>query len=86
MGHTESSARLHTNTLLEMVDDGLLSEKMVMVACLNYMSDDEVREMIEMNEWLVEADVDDDEGNEEKEEEEEEYEEDEWGQWVKKEA
>lgn len=43
-----------TNKLYEMLDNGLLSHETVVVACLKYMSEDEVKDMMEMNEFIEE--------------------------------
>lgn len=42
-------ARAFTNQLLEMVDDGILDQGMVLEACLKWMSEDNVREMMFAN-------------------------------------
>ena len=46
--------RLYTNVLLEMVQDGILDKDWVILACLKYMSDDEVRDMAEANGFFPE--------------------------------
>ena len=51
-------SRKYTTKLIEMIDEGLLDRKTVLTACLNYMSEDEVKEMMETNEF-----VDDDSEN-----------------------
>jgi hypothetical protein len=53
-------AREYTNKLLEMVDEGLLDKDMVIMACVKFMSEDDVRDMMEANEFILE-DEDDDE-------------------------
>jgi hypothetical protein len=52
-------SREYTNKLLEMVDEGLLDKDMVIMACVKYMSEDDVRGMMEANEFL-EQDEDED--------------------------
>lgn len=47
-----SSVREATNRVLELMDAGILSPDAVVCACLSYMSDDDVREMAEMNEFF----------------------------------
>lgn len=50
-----------TNQLLEMVDEGLLDARSVLLAALIYMSEDDVRDMCQANkiDWeLSEADED----------------------------
>ena len=48
--------RKATNKLLEMIDDGLLNKNTVILACLNYMSEDEVKEMAELNDFFSDED------------------------------
>lgn len=52
--------REYTNKLLEMVEEGLLDKDMVIMACVNYMSEDDVRRMMEANEMVEEEDEDED--------------------------
>ena len=44
------SVRQNTNTLLELVEEGVLDKDMVIRACLMWMSDREVGQMAEQNE------------------------------------
>jgi hypothetical protein len=37
--------------VLELIDDGWLTEHEVLMACLKYMSVDEVKDMLEVNEY-----------------------------------
>ncbi len=53
--------RKYTNMLLEMIDDGLIDRDLVITACLKYMSEDEVQDMMEANEFLDEQFEDEDE-------------------------
>jgi hypothetical protein len=46
--------------LLEMIDDGLIDRDLVITACLKYMSEDDVQDMMEANEFIVEQFEDDD--------------------------
>lgn len=46
------TARKITNTIIEMIDEGLLNERDVLIAALKYMSEDEVNEMAEANYFL----------------------------------
>lgn len=48
-----------TNKLLEMVDEGLINKNDLIVACLKWMSEDDVREMAEANEFIMDEDEDD---------------------------
>lgn len=53
--------RPNTNKLLEMVEEGYLDKDQVILACVSYMTDDEVAEMCKMNEFF---DTDEDEEEE----------------------
>ena len=53
--------REYTNKLLEMVEEGLLDKDMVIMACMKYMSEDDVRGMMEANEMIDEEEEEDDE-------------------------
>lgn len=58
-------SRKYTNKLLEMVDEGLLDRDSVIMACVKYMSEDEVRDMMHINEFTIEEDEEDEEETEE---------------------
>jgi hypothetical protein len=60
--------REYTNKLLEMIEGGLLDRDTVIMACVKYMSEDDVKDMMECNEMLLE-DEDEEEETEEEEEE-----------------
>jgi hypothetical protein len=51
-------ARKFTNQILEMIEDGILDKDTVILACLNYMSESEVQDMAECNEFLSLEDED----------------------------
>jgi hypothetical protein len=53
-------SRETTNKLLEMVDEGLLDARTLALACLKYMSEDEVEDMAHANEFLEEEEEDED--------------------------
>ncbi len=54
--------REFTNRLLEMVEDGLLDRDTVIMACVKYMSEDDVRDMMFANEFVEDTnDWDEDE-------------------------
>jgi hypothetical protein len=53
--------REYTNKLLEMVEEGLLDKDMVIMACVKYMSEDDVKGMMEANEMIEEEDEDEEE-------------------------
>jgi len=44
--------RQYTNLILEMVEDDILDKDTVIMACLKYMSDDQVRDMAKANEFF----------------------------------
>ena len=46
--------REYTTKLLEMVEEGILDRDNVIMACINYMSEDDVRDMMECNEFINE--------------------------------
>jgi hypothetical protein len=48
-----------TNQLLELVDDGVLDPRAVILACLSYMSEDDVADMAHNNELIDEEEEDD---------------------------
>ena len=54
-------SREYTNKLLELVEDGLLDRDTVIMACVKYMSEDDVKDMMESNEFILEEDEDEDE-------------------------
>lgn len=53
--------RDYTNKLLEMIDEGLLDARTVALACMNYMSEDEVEDMAKANEFLEEPEEEEEE-------------------------
>jgi len=44
--------REYTEQLLEMIEDGILDRDAVIMACVKYMSEDDVRDMMEINEFV----------------------------------
>lgn len=44
--------RKYNNALADMVDSGIVSADDVMNAALSYMSEDDVKDMIQANDWL----------------------------------
>lgn len=46
--------REYTNKLLEMVEEGLLDRDTVIMACVKYMSEDDVKDMMFINEFVEE--------------------------------
>jgi hypothetical protein len=55
-----SETRKATNKILEMIDEQLLDPKDVVIMCLKWMSEDDVREMAEANEIELEEEEEDD--------------------------
>lgn len=53
--------RQATNKLLEMIEDGLLDRDLVIMACVNYMSEDEVAYMCHHNEFFYDEEESEDE-------------------------
>jgi hypothetical protein len=53
--------REYTNKLLEMVEEGLLDKDMVIMACVKYMSERDVKDMMEANEMLLDEEDEDEE-------------------------
>jgi hypothetical protein len=51
--------RQYTNQLIDMLDNGLLSYQTVVTACLNYMSEQEIQDMCEANEFITEEEDND---------------------------
>lgn len=45
----QTNARKHTNKLLESIEGGCLDKDLVILACLKYMSEDEVEDMAHIN-------------------------------------
>jgi hypothetical protein len=48
-------SRRYTNKLLEMLEDGMIDKDVVIMACLKYMSEDEVQDMVEHNGFELET-------------------------------
>ena len=53
-------ARKITNQLLQMVEEGILDKDTLILACLNYMSESEVQDMAECNNFIVDEGGEDD--------------------------
>jgi len=54
--------RNYTNMLLDMIDEGVIDRDLVITACLKYMSEDDVQDMMEANEFIEEQYEDEDDG------------------------
>ena len=59
--------RKYTNLLLEMIEDGLLDRDTVIEACVLYMSEDQVQDMMESNRFIPEQFEDEEEEDDEAE-------------------
>ena len=53
-------SREYTSRLLELIEDGMLDRDTVIMACVKYMSEDDVKDMMESNEFILEEDEDED--------------------------
>jgi hypothetical protein len=53
-------ARKYTNELYEMIENGLLDKDTVIKACLSYMSENDVKDMAECNEFISQNETEDD--------------------------
>lgn len=60
--------REYTTKLLEMIEEGLLDRDTVIMACVKYMSEDNVKDMMHCNEMLLEEDEEETNDNENEEE------------------
>jgi len=58
-------SREYTCKLLEMVEHGLLDRDNVIMACVKYMSEDDVKDMMHANEFTIEEDEEETEGEDE---------------------
>lgn len=45
-------SRNYTNKLLEMIKEGILDKDNVIMACVKYMSESEVQDMMECNDFI----------------------------------
>ena len=51
-------SREYTDHLLELVEEGVLDKDTVIMACVKYMSEDDVKDMMITNEFVFEDDDD----------------------------
>ena len=63
-------AREATCELIEMAENGMISWETIARECLQYMSEDEVRDMAESNDWIDPEDDEEDENLEDLEDDE----------------
>lgn len=61
-----TDARQATNRVLEMVEEGVLDRDTVIMACLKYMSEDDVADMAHSNEFFMTTNDEEDEGSHDK--------------------
>jgi hypothetical protein len=54
-----SDVRQATDKILEMVEEGILDKDTVIMSCLKYMSEDDVADMAQMNEFFPMPDEED---------------------------
>ena len=60
-----SDVRQATNRVLEMVEEGILDKDTVIMSCLKYMSEDDVADMAQMNEFFYDDEESDDDNDSE---------------------
>ena len=53
--------RKFTNMILEAIEDGMLDRDTVIMACLKYMSEDDVKDMAEANEFFPDEEEEEEE-------------------------
>jgi hypothetical protein len=54
------NVRQATEKVLEMVEEGILDKDTVIMSCLKYMSEDDVADMAQMNEFFINEEEDED--------------------------
>ena len=52
----DTMTREYTNLLLERIEEGIYDKDQVIMACVKYMSEDNVEDMMRHNEMLLEED------------------------------
>ena len=57
------NVRQATEKVLEMVEEGILDKDTVIMSCLKYMSEDDVADMAQMNEFFINEEEDDDDNS-----------------------
>ena len=57
-----------TDRLLEMVEEGLLDRDTVIMACVKYMSEDDVADMCHINEFFYDEEPEDEDEDEDEDE------------------
>lgn len=56
--------RQATNKLLEMIEEGILDRDLVIMACVKYMSEDDVADMCHANEFFADDESEESEDDE----------------------
>jgi hypothetical protein len=56
--------RKYTNQLLEMIENGLLDRDDVIMACVKYMSESDVEDMMQSNGFLEDEEIEEEEEEE----------------------
>ena len=56
--------REYTNAVLDAVEEGVLDKDQVILACLKYMSEDDVKDMVRCNDFLPWLEDDEEEEDE----------------------
>lgn len=59
-----SNSRNTTNKILELIEEGILDPETVALACMKYMSEDDVTDMARLNDFIDDEDDEDDEEDE----------------------
>ena len=54
-------SREYTKILYGMIEDGFLTDKSVVEACMSYMSESDVEDMMRSNEFIMDEDYEEDE-------------------------
>ena len=57
------NVRQATEKVLEMVEEGILDKDTVIMSCLKYMSEDDVADMAQMNDFFINEEEDDDDNS-----------------------
>jgi len=59
-----TGVRQATDKILEMVEEGILDKDTVIMSCLKYMSEDDVADMAQMNEFFMTTNDEEDDNDE----------------------
>jgi hypothetical protein len=62
-----SDARKYTTRLLDMVEEGILDKDNVILACVKYMSESDVEDMMRVNDMIIDDESEEEEVNDEDE-------------------